>query len=231
MKPDKVLFISGIDTDIGKTVVTGALARFCMHKKIHVITQKLVQTGCTGLSEDIVCHRQMMDIGVLPEDRDGTTCSYVFKVPCSPHLAARLENTKIDCEVIRQATGALLQTFDLVLLEGAGGLSVPLTDDFSTLDYLEEQKYPLVLVSSARLGSINHTLNALELASRRHIPVAGIIYNRVEDCDSRITLESKAVFRRYLIHYGFRDCVIDFPVLDLKSDAKRVVDFSDLQLS
>lgn len=222
--------VTGIDTDIGKTIVTGALARFCLDQKIHVITQKLVQTGCSGFSEDIECHRQMMGIGSLPEDRDMTTCPYVFPVACSPHLAARLESTTINCHVIRQATQRLLENFDLVLLEGAGGLSVPLSTDYTTLDYFEEQQYPIVLVSSARLGSINHTLNALELANRRNLSVAGIVYNRYEETDPRISLESKEVFRHYLFKYGFKDCVIDFPVLDMKSDNEQVVDFSELLL-
>ncbi len=230
MKNLKILAVTGIDTDIGKTIVTGVMARFFLDRNIRVITQKIVQTGCFGISEDIESHRQIMGIDIVPEDRDSTTCPYVFPVACSPHLAARLEGQEIDCGVIRQATQRLLDTFDLVLLEGAGGLSVPLTADYTTLDYLEEQQYPIVLVSSSRLGSINHTLNALELAKRRNMSVAGIVYNRFEETDPRISLESKEVFRHYLVKYGYKDCVIDFPVLDKKNDNGRLVDFSDLLL-
>jgi len=228
MTTGKVLFITGIDTDIGKTVVTGLIARFFLQKGVNVITQKMIQTGCVGLSEDIIRHRELMGTGILPEDHDGVTCPYVFPVSCSPHLAARLENRVIDCGVIRQATTTLLEKFNLVLLEGAGGLSVPLHDDFTVLDYLETEKFPVILVSSSRLGSINHTLNALEIAQKRGLNVAAIIYNRFNDTDPRISRDSKEIFSKYLVKHGFRDCVIDFPAITEGNNDEYPIDFSSL---
>jgi dethiobiotin synthetase len=204
-----VFCVTGIDTDIGKTIATGLLAYSFRRNGIKTITQKIVQTGCVGLSEDILRHRQLMEIEVLPVDRRGLTCPYVFPVPCSPHLAARLAKREIDCEVIRRSTAALLTEFDVVLLEGAGGLMVPLNGQYTLLDYLEDEHYPLILVTSSRLGSINHTLSALELASRRKLEVAAIVYNRLGETDERIVADSREVFGNSMKKYGYCGQVID----------------------
>ena len=205
----KVYCVTGIDTDIGKTIATGLLARSFRNHGIKAITQKIVQTGCVGLSEDILRHRQLMEIETGPADYRGLTCPYVFPVPCSPHLAAELAIKKIDCEVIRNSTAALLAEFDLVLLEGVGGLMVPLSAECTFLDYLEREKYPLILVTSSRLGSINHTSSALELAHHRQLEVALIVYNRLAESDPRIVADSREVFVRYMKKYGYSGKIVD----------------------
>ena len=78
-----VYFISGIDTDAGKSIVTGVIARTLLQKGVHVITQKFIQTGCVGISEDILKHREIMGIPPQEVDRDGTTCPYVMTYPVS----------------------------------------------------------------------------------------------------------------------------------------------------
>lgn len=220
-----VFCVTGIDTGIGKTIATGLLALSFRRNGIKTITQKIVQTGCTGLSEDIIRHRQLMEVEVLPIDRRGLTCPYVFPVPCSPHLAARLAKKEIDCEVIRRSTAALLAEFDLVLLEGAGGLMVPLNGQYTLLDYLEKERYPLILVTSSRLGSINHTLSGLELASCRNLEVAAIIYNRLAETDERIVADSREVFGNSMKKYGYSGPVIDLLPLTVYEQAGNKPDF------
>ena len=176
-----VIAVSGIDTDIGKTVATGLLGRYLRQRGKRVITQKIAQTGCLSVSEDIIRHRQLMGMDLQEVDKSGLTCPYIFPEPCSPHLAASLAGKKIDGGVITAATTELRQGYDYVLMEGVGGLLVPMGDDWTLLDYLQETGYPLVLVSSPRLGSINHTLAALELAKGRGLRVQGILYNRFKE--------------------------------------------------
>lgn len=205
----KIYCVTGIDTDIGKTVVTGMLAKSFNNHGINTITQKFVQTGCEGSSEDIVIHRQIMGMEMLDIDYKGITCPYIFPVPCSPHLAAKLANKTIDCDRILQATQSLTALYDMVLLEGAGGLLVPITEEYTFLDYLERQRYPLILVTSPRLGSINHTLAAIELAYRRGLEVAGIVYNRHNETDPTIAEDSREIFKLYLEKYGFTPKIAD----------------------
>ena len=223
-----VIAVTGIDTGIGKTVATGLLGRYLLGLGKRVITQKPVQTGCAGLAEDILVHRRLMGQELQPEDEQGLTCSYVFAKPCSPHLAASVAGTRIDPAVIRQATRALAARYDLVLLEGAGGLHVPLTEELTYLDYLEQEACPLIVVSSPRLGSINHTLSVLELARNRGLSVLGVVYNRFQEQDREISADSARLFSLYLRRFGHHDCVIDLFAVEEYDRRQKTLDFSPL---
>jgi dethiobiotin synthetase len=226
MNQGQVYALSGIDTGIGKTIATGLLARALMQTNRAVITQKLVQTGCRGISEDILTHRQIMGTGNFREDVEGLTCPYVFDVPCSPHLAAQLADEIIDCERIRRATATLCSRYDIVLLEGAGGLFVSLSENFTVLDYLEQQGYPLILVSSSRLGSINHSLSSLEALHRRGMNLAGLIYNRGPEGDKRIADDSRRIIELYMRKYWFYCPVVDMYELSSYQENHLVADFA-----
>ncbi|MGO2622408.1 MAG: dethiobiotin synthase [Psychrobacter sp.] len=184
-----VLFISGIDTDIGKTYATGMIAKALMQQGVNVISQKLVQTGVSinadngdmNIADDIVTHRQLMNIPLQPCDIDGTTCPYRYEKPASPHLAVKLANDTLNPSLITKATEALQSDYDVVLLEGAGGLLVPITEPLLTLDYIAEVGYPIILVTSGRLGSINHTLLSLEAITARGLMVHSVVYNHIHD--------------------------------------------------
>ena len=141
-----VLFITGIDTNIGKTFATGMIACALAEKGKKVITQKMIQTGCTEVSEDIEMHRKIQGIPFTEEDKAGLTCPYIFTYPCSPHMAAAKDGRRIDLDTITQATRRLRETYEYVLLEGAGGLMVPNDMESLTIDYVKEQAYPLSLI-------------------------------------------------------------------------------------
>ena len=200
-----VYFISGIDTDAGKSIVTGVKARTLLQKGVHVITQKFIQTGCVGISEDILKHREIMGIPPQEVDRDGTTCPYVMTYPSSPHLAAEIDRVEIDVERIHRSTEKLAAAYDVVLLEGAGGLYVPVSRQYLTIDYIQEYKHPLILVSSSKLGSINHTLMSLELCRLRGIEVAYVVYNDFPNDSEWIKNDSITIIRQYLDEH-FPDC-------------------------
>jgi len=181
MMSKNVYFITGIDTDAGKSIVTGVLARDMRARGERVITQKFIQTGNTGISEDIELHRRIMGIPLQREDLDGTTCPITFTYPASPQLAAEIDNREIDLSLVEKSTGKLLESYDTVLLEGAGGLFVPLTDTYSTIDYIADHRLPVILVTSPRLGSINHTVLTINELRRRDVEVRGVIVNRVPE--------------------------------------------------
>lgn len=182
----QVYFITGIDTGCGKTYTTGLVARALKEAGISVITQKLVQTGCSGISEDILEHRRLMGCGLFPEDEEGITCPYVFSFPSSPHLAAKLDHKIIDVAVLMEATQKLSQKYNVVLIEGAGGLHVPLTENILTIDYIRMMNYPVILVSSSKLGSINQTLLSIESCFNHQINLHALLYNKIPGDDSII---------------------------------------------
>lgn len=194
----KVIFITGIDTHIGKSVATGFYAKCLMQQGYRVITQKMIQTGCKGISEDIIVHRKIQGIELTKEDQAGQTCAYLFDYPCSPHLAAQLQKQEIDAEKIHQMTLKLAEYYDVVLLEGAGGLAVPYNQHDTILDYIVKHHYPIVLVTSGKLGSINHTLLSLKVCKMHNIVVESVIYNLYPTIDEMISQDTQQYLQQYL---------------------------------
>ena len=209
-----VYFISGIDTGIGKTYTTGYLAKLWNEQGQKTITQKLIQTGNTDISEDIEQHREIMGMGWFPEDQSKLTMPEIFTYPASPHLATQIDGREIDFQKIADATQQLAEKYDLVLLEGAGGLMVPLTTDLLTIDYIVEKKFPVILVSSGRLGSINHTLLSLEALKIRGLELYALAYNlNDESQDALISQDTAAYLKSYLAQHFPKALWIDIPVL------------------
>lgn len=193
-----IYYVSGIDTDAGKTYCTGWLAQQLRRAGLRVITQKLVQTGNTGHSEDIDLHRQLMGTGLLPEDKEGLTAPEIYSYPCSPHLAARIDQRPIDLTKIGRATDELARRYDTVLVECAGGLMVPLTEELLTIDYIASRQSPLIFVTSGKLGSINHALLSFEAIQKRGIHLHTVLYNLYPDMEDSTIRDDT---RSYLQHY------------------------------
>ena len=176
-----VYFVSGIDTDIGKTVATGVLAKQLLQQGKSVITQKPVQTGCQNIADDIAVHRKIMGISLQEADKQRLTMPEIFSYPASPHLAARLDSRTLDLDKIRTATQQLAAQYEIVLVEGAGGLMVPLTENLLTIDYIQQQAYPVILVTSGQLGSINHTLLSFAALKQYGLQLHSLIFNHIHD--------------------------------------------------
>ncbi len=198
-----IYFISGIDTDIGKTVAVGMMARSLCAAGKRTITLKLVQTGNDRLSEDILRHREIMETGLMEADQFGWTMPQIFHFPASPHLAAKLEGKTVDLDKIDEAAERLAGRYEIVLAEGAGGLAVPMTEDLLAVDFARIRQWPVILVTSGRLGSLNHTLMSLEMLQHRQMKLAGIVYNWSKDADPVIDSDSYEMLLKYLPRYGF----------------------------
>lgn len=194
----EAVFMTGIDTDAGKTYATASYARMLENTGLGVVTQKFIQTGCVGTSEDIEKHRELLGTGELPEDREHLTAPIIFTYPASAQLAARIDGREIDTTVIEKCTAELLRRYDRVLIEGAGGLLVPLTDTYMAADYVQEHNLPVVLTTNGRLGSINHTLLSLEEIRRRGLELRAVIYNEYYDSNRMIAEDTKAFIGRYI---------------------------------
>ncbi|QXW26601.1 ATP-dependent dethiobiotin synthetase BioD [Acinetobacter bouvetii] len=209
-----VYFISGIDTGIGKTYATGYLAKLWNAQGQKTITQKLIQTGNVDISEDIEQHREIMGMGWFPEDEAKLTMPEIFSYPASPHLATKLDGREIDFQKIEHATVQLADKYEVVLLEGAGGLMVPLTTDLLTIDYVAEKKHPVILVTSGRLGSINHTVLSLEALKSRGLELYALAYNlNDESQDELISKDTAEYLKAYLAKHFPQALWIDIPVL------------------
>ena len=209
-----VYFISGIDTGIGKTYTTGYLAKLWNAQGKKTITQKLIQTGNIDISEDIEQHREIMGMGWFPEDEMKLTMPEIFTYPASPHLATKIDGREIDFQKIENATAQLAEKYEIVLLEGAGGLMVPLTTDLLTIDYVAEKKHPIIFVTSGRLGSINHTILSLEAIKNRGLELYAVAYNlKDESQDELISKDTAEYLKAYLAKHFPNILWIDIPVI------------------
>lgn len=209
--PNGSYFVTGIDTDAGKTYCTAWLARRLMDEGRTVVTQKFIQTGNVGHSEDIDAHRRLTGTGMLDEDREGLTAPIIFSYPASAQLAARIDGKTIDLGIIDRARIELESRRDIVLVEGAGGMMVPLTDDYFAIDYATERHLPVVLVTNSRLGSINHTVLSLEAMAKRRLTLTAVLYNTFFDNDAEISADTRAFIGRYVERHFPGVPVFDVP--------------------
>lgn len=219
---NKVLFITGIDTNIGKTYATTFLLQKLQKEGLKVVSQKPIQTGCEKRSEDLDIHDKILNFSRkdLKDIAEKYRCSYLFPLPSSPHLAAQETNCSIDLAKIDQDTEELLKLgFDQVLMEGAGGLKVPLNSEMTFLDFITERNYPVALVTSPRLGSINHSLLSIDALLERGLQLEYLIYNLFEEeCDfseKKITDDTKKFLQEYLIKVSPHTKWVDLPFIEL----------------
>ncbi len=190
------IFITGTDTSVGKTVVTGLLGKYLKDNGVKVTTQKWIQTGCIDVSEDVRDHLRLM--GESGEDGSmGARMPYILKYPASPHLAAKLDGVKIDVDRIKSALDELCCDNDIVLVEGAGGILVPVNEKVLTIDIVKDLAMPVILVAENRVGAINQTLLTVEALKRRDMNLLGIVFNRLSpQGDDTILEDNKHIIEK-----------------------------------
>ena len=201
----ETIFISGIGTNVGKSYATGWFANELSKQGKSVITLKMIQTGNEGYSEDIEIHRKLMGLPILEIDKKFITAPIIMTYPASPHLAAKIDNCNIDLSKIEKSQDTLYKEYDIILMEGAGGLMVPITEDYLTIDYIKDRNIPMALVTNGQLGSINHTLLSLEAIKNRNIKLKYVIYNSFFDEDKTIAKETLKYLENK-IKNDFEDC-------------------------
>ena len=169
------VFVTGTDTNVGKTIASACLARAW-----NAAYWKPVQTGTATGDDDT---RSVASLAGLPPERAFTPV-HAYAEPASPHYAARLEGQRIDLMDFE-----LPETTHPLIVEGAGGLLVPLNDEHTIADLIVRLALPVVIVARSGLGTLNHTLLTLEAARARDIPVAGVILNGSPHPENRRTIE------------------------------------------
>jgi dethiobiotin synthetase len=166
------VFVSGTDTGCGKTAVACALARSVRAAGKRVRVLKPIETGCeAGVPADALALAEAAaDDG--PVER---LCPYRFALPAAPEVAARAEGAAIELAPIEAAFARACADADLVIVEGAGGLLVPISPRLDMAGLAGHLRLPVVVVARATLGTINHTLLTLEAARARDLRVLGVV--------------------------------------------------------
>jgi len=171
-------FMTGTGTGVGKTFVTAGLARVAQENGDAVGVMKPVETGCAQkdgvlIPADAIALKEA-SLSASPLDAINP---YRFSLPLAPYLAARAAGVEIDPALIKAKYGEIAETHDFTLVEGAGGLLVPVTREMSMADLAALLDLPLLIVADSRLGVINHAALTAECAAKRGLSVAGIILN------------------------------------------------------
>jgi dethiobiotin synthetase len=174
----KGIFITGTDTGVGKTIVASALARHLHDLGMNVGVMKPVTSGCrkergTLVSDDAA----LLAWGACLDTLDTDMAPYLLSLPIAPGEAARLEGLRINLQVIADSFSKLTSRHDLVIVEGAGGLMVPLAGELLIADLVKLLSLPLLVVAGPNLGTINHTLLTCFAARQLGITVCGVFIN------------------------------------------------------
>jgi dethiobiotin synthetase len=206
------LFITGTDTGVGKTYVAAGLAAALKFRHVDVGVMKPVETGCrvrTGrlMPGDTL---QLMRSACV-KDALSLVNPYRFKRPLAPAVAAELERKEIKPAKILSAFRKLSAGHDFMIVEGAGGIMVPLAGAYTYLDLAKELSLPVLIVARPGLGTINHTLLTIAALTGRKVPIAGIVINYAEHGSKGLAERtSPAVIEKYsgirisgIIPYGF----------------------------
>lgn len=203
--PNKTIFITGIGTGIGKTIISAALV-----EKLKADYWKPVQSGDLDNSDTLKVESLVTNTASVfhPE-------AYRLTQPFSPHKSAAIDGISIDSDKF-----VVPETDNTLIIEGAGGLMVPLNDNFLIIDLIKLLNAEVILVSQNYLGSINHTLLSIDALKNRGIPIKGIIFNGLKDIYSK----------EFILNYSGVELlghVPEYPIINKKAiiDAGTYVDF------
>jgi dethiobiotin synthetase len=174
------LFVTATDTDVGKTVVASAIAATLAARGDRVAVFKPAVTGLdepTGAPPD----HELLRASAHSCQRAEEVAPYRFGPPLSPHLAAELAGARIEPARLRAAAADAAAAADVIIVEGVGGLLVPLTPNYLVRDFAHDLDLPLLIVARPGLGTINHTLLTLESARATGLDVAAVLFTRWPD--------------------------------------------------
>ncbi|MDH3997487.1 MAG: dethiobiotin synthase [Desulfuromonadales bacterium] len=177
-QPCPAIFVTGTDTGVGKSIVTAAIARHLTSKGLAVGIMKPVETGVedpTQLGADAT----LLKWAAQSEDADEQIAPFRYPQPLAPCQAAELAGNLVDVDTIVERFNTLRQGKDIVLIEGAGGLMVPIRGGFLMADLAARLETPLLLVTHPRLGTLNHTLLTSFTARAMQLDIAGFIINNM----------------------------------------------------
>jgi dethiobiotin synthetase len=186
----KGFFVTATDTGVGKTVITAALIKIAGMLGFRAGGMKPIETGCLSSNSEVQIPKfEVQNKNLIPadglflkeiagmDDSMDLITPIRFEKPLAPLPASEIEGAEVDLEKIRKAYSILTGKYDVVIVEGIGGLFVPIRRDYFIIDLAREFGLPLIVVARPGLGTINHTLLTVNYALKEGVHVAGIIMN------------------------------------------------------
>jgi len=179
------VFITGTDTGVGKTLAAAALALHLKKRGLSVGVMKPIETGSLAGKDsrsDAVRLRSIIE----SEEPLGAICPYSFELPVAPLTAAQLSDQPINPDTIKKIYTLLSNRYECMVVEGVGGVHVPLTRSDNVMDLVKRLRLPVVIVGRSGLGGINHALLTIDALRRKKIHMIGLVLNRTEPVRSAL---------------------------------------------
>ncbi len=174
----KGLFITATDTGVGKTWMTGRLAYLLRKQGMNLGVWKSIQCGDAWGQPTADSYELKRRSGV--DDLEHEIAPFSFQAPLAPIIASRLEKKMLNVDEIIESANPLINKYNVVLVEGVGGLAVPINETQMIVDLAVKLNYPLIIVSRSGLGTINHTLLTIDFARKYGLQISGIIFNNYQ---------------------------------------------------
>ena len=171
------IFVTGTDTGVGKTVVAATLARLLRLQGIRVGVMKPVTSGCTLQNGELVSDDAVLLCQAAGVPYSSDVAPYCLREPLAPADAAAIDGVRIEFSLIKESFTRLAAVYDYLIVEGVGGLMVPLAGGLLVADLARELELPLLVVARPGLGTINHSVLTCFAASQMELPLAGVIIN------------------------------------------------------
>jgi dethiobiotin synthetase len=188
------VFITATDTGVGKTLVASALVTCLSQRGIDVGVMKPIETGVSlsrmAQSDGARLRRAAGSHDPMPE-----VCPYVFRLPVAPLSAASAEGRTVRVVAIRRTFHALLQKHDFVVVEGVGGVYVPVTSSLNISDIIYQMKLSAIVVGQSGLGGINHALLTLDALRRQKIPIVALVLNQCRPVAMKVRAQELSTIR------------------------------------
>lgn len=183
--------VTGTGTGIGKTIVTSLLTDFLKRNNRRIFAYKPIQTGAEKIDGKLLAADPEIYKLIGNVSTRNKPYTYLLQTPSSPHLAAKNENIDYNLAKIHQDIKDIQKNNDGIVVEGAGGLYVPITEEgYSMIDFIKELDFPVILVGEAGLGTINHTVLSIKALEAYKIPIIGVILNGTGKEDRSLELDN-----------------------------------------
>jgi dethiobiotin synthetase len=198
--PFQSILITGTDTGVGKTTVASGIAAALDACGLRAGVLKPAETGCEPDARGHLVARDARQLAFFAgcQSEEDTVCPYRLRAPLAPSIAAAREGRRIDPDAIAAAAARLGAAHDVVLIEGAGGLLVPIVDRFTYADLCLHLQARLVVVVGNRLGAVNHTLLTIRHAEHAGLPLAGYVLNALTPAPDLASTTNGALLAEWL---------------------------------
>ncbi len=189
----KGIFITGTDTGVGKTYVAAGLARALVRAGVNAGVMKPAETGCRRQSGRLIPHDAMLLMkSSYARDALALVNPYRFQKPLAPFVAAEFERTQIVPGKIMKAYHELARRHSFMIVEGAGGIMVPLLHDYTYRELALDMDLPVLIIARPGLGTVNHTLLTVSALNEKGVDIAGIVLNYSQNCKKGIAEKTNA---------------------------------------